>query len=413
MAAVATSTPKRHGFSIESLIGRRDDSPRRQPLALLPRPEDFSTPRDLVCKDSALDGSGPRDRIRDSIRVDSSRDSLRDGHRDHYVRDSHHHLPGVDSVRDMQQHATDGLRDSFRESSRRDSPRESPIRSRSRQGTLSPSSPPPAAHEDRVGRRSSSPPSPSLVSPRMDKTLPPSSPGEAENRVSGWSSEDFKHLLSTGAFHQQGGHPMAASAVEGSSLYQPLRVCNRSLSAAMNSAAALLPHHFAGLPLNPLLYNLHRDLAPHPTAHPLLAARYPGFVHPRYPLGPPPGLLFHPYRKPKRNRTAFSPSQLLQLEQAFEKNHYVVGQERKTLASKLQLTETQVKVWFQNRRTKHKRMKAEEEASGGVTSGDEAGKVTNSSDGPGDVKSDASDHELLEDDVCSSDEEELSVTEDS
>ena len=59
-------------------------------------------------------------------------------------------------------------------------------------------------------------------------------------------------------------------------------------------------------------------------------------------MGPPPGLLFHPYRKPKRNRTAFSPSQLLQLEQAFEKNHYVVGQERKTLASKLQLTETQV-----------------------------------------------------------------------
>ncbi|ESO85041.1 hypothetical protein LOTGIDRAFT_58125, partial [Lottia gigantea] len=76
---------------------------------------------------------------------------------------------------------------------------------------------------------------------------------------------------------------------------------------------------------------------------------------------PHPGLLFHPYRKPKRNRTAFSPSQLLQLEQAFEKNHYVVGQERKGLASKLQLSETQVKVWFQNRRTKHKRMKAEEE----------------------------------------------------
>nr|KAG5706120.1 hypothetical protein BaRGS_025742 [Batillaria attramentaria] len=51
--------------------------------------------------------------------------------------------------------------------------------------------------------------------------------------------------------------------------------------------------------------------------------------------------LFHPYRKPKRIRTAFSPSQLLRLEHAFEKNHYVVGQERKELASKLSLTETQ------------------------------------------------------------------------
>ena len=50
-----------------------------------------------------------------------------------------------------------------------------------------------------------------------------------------------------------------------------------------------------------------------------------------------------PFRKPKRIRTAFSPSQLLKLEQAFEKNQYVVGQERKDLAKSLNLSETQVK----------------------------------------------------------------------
>ncbi|KAE8614960.1 hypothetical protein XENTR_v10008368 [Xenopus tropicalis] len=73
-------------------------------------------------------------------------------------------------------------------------------------------------------------------------------------------------------------------------------------------------------------------------------------------------LLHGPFsRKPKRIRTAFSPSQLLRLEGAFEKNHYVVGAERKQLANSLCLTETQVKVWFQNRRTKHKRQKLEEE----------------------------------------------------
>ena len=49
-----------------------------------------------------------------------------------------------------------------------------------------------------------------------------------------------------------------------------------------------------------------------------------------------------PFRKPKRIRTAFSPSQLLKLEQAFEKNQYVVGQERKELAKSLNLSETQV-----------------------------------------------------------------------
>lgn len=53
-------------------------------------------------------------------------------------------------------------------------------------------------------------------------------------------------------------------------------------------------------------------------------------------------------RKPKRVRTAFNPNQLLQLEQAFEKNQYVVGQERKQLANSLQLSETQVSLPFAN-----------------------------------------------------------------
>ncbi|GMR51612.1 hypothetical protein PMAYCL1PPCAC_21807 [Pristionchus mayeri] len=69
------------------------------------------------------------------------------------------------------------------------------------------------------------------------------------------------------------------------------------------------------------------------------------------------GLFLQPFRKHKRIRTAFSPAQLVQLEKAFLANHYVVGTERKQLASRLNLSETQVKVWFQNRRTKHKRIK--------------------------------------------------------
>jgi Homeodomain len=54
--------------------------------------------------------------------------------------------------------------------------------------------------------------------------------------------------------------------------------------------------------------------------------------------------LLQPFRKPKRVRTAFSPTQLLKLEHAFEGNHYVVGAERKTLAQQLGLTETQVRI---------------------------------------------------------------------
>ncbi|XP_064457689.1 homeobox protein EMX2-like [Ornithodoros turicata] len=95
----------------------------------------------------------------------------------------------------------------------------------------------------------------------------------------------------------------------------------------------------------------------------LLAARHSRFLAHRFGGPEPAGFLLHPFRKPKRIRTAFSPSQLLKLEHAFEKNHYVVGTERKQLAQSLSLTETQVKVWFQNRRTKHKRQKQEEEHS--------------------------------------------------
>ena len=67
------------------------------------------------------------------------------------------------------------------------------------------------------------------------------------------------------------------------------------------------------------------------------------FIFPVLFTGPDiPGFLLQPFRKPKRIRTAFSPSQLLKLEHAFEKNHYVVGAERKQLAQSLSLTETQV-----------------------------------------------------------------------
>ena len=61
---------------------------------------------------------------------------------------------------------------------------------------------------------------------------------------------------------------------------------------------------------------------------------------------PDTGLFMPSYRKPKRVRTAFSPTQLLRLEHAFEKNHYVVGQERKELSASLNLSETQVNIVF-------------------------------------------------------------------
>ncbi|XP_064101040.1 ventral anterior homeobox 1a-like [Macrobrachium nipponense] len=59
--------------------------------------------------------------------------------------------------------------------------------------------------------------------------------------------------------------------------------------------------------------------------------------------------------RPKRARTTFTSDQLAALEREFRRNQYLVGRERSLLASRLGLSETQVKVWYQNRRTKHKR----------------------------------------------------------
>ncbi|XP_016362877.1 homeobox protein Nkx-3.2 [Sinocyclocheilus anshuiensis] len=62
-----------------------------------------------------------------------------------------------------------------------------------------------------------------------------------------------------------------------------------------------------------------------------------------------------PKQRKKRSRAAFSHAQVFELERRFNHQRYLSGPERADLAASLKLTETQVKIWFQNRRYKTKR----------------------------------------------------------
>uniref|UniRef100_A0A673GCC2 Homeobox domain-containing protein n=1 Tax=Sinocyclocheilus rhinocerous TaxID=307959 RepID=A0A673GCC2_9TELE len=57
----------------------------------------------------------------------------------------------------------------------------------------------------------------------------------------------------------------------------------------------------------------------------------------------------------RRVRTKFSSDQISRLEKTFSKHKYLGASQRRRTAEKLQLSETQVKTWFQNRRMKLKR----------------------------------------------------------
>ncbi|XP_055025164.2 homeobox protein Nkx-6.3 [Misgurnus anguillicaudatus] len=77
--------------------------------------------------------------------------------------------------------------------------------------------------------------------------------------------------------------------------------------------------------------------------------------------------------KKKHTRPTFSGHQIFALEKTFEQTKYLAGPERARLAYSLGMTESQVKVWFQNRRTKWRKKSASEPSSTQASRSESAG----------------------------------------
>ncbi|KAK0055328.1 hematopoietically-expressed homeobox protein hhex-like isoform X1 [Biomphalaria pfeifferi] len=162
-----------------------------------------------------------------------------------------------------------------------------------------------------------------------------------------------------------------ASALPSGALYKPIAMYD----------TVMLPHAYANPHFsyhNALVSHLYNNL-PYNRSELTYLDRHNTYIK----AGPKPWHLWSPFlqrplHKRKGGQVRFSNDQTVELEKKFEGHKYLSPPERKKLAKSLQLTERQVKTWFQNRRAKWRRLKQESPSVESSSHNDQEDKVYSS-----------------------------------